>query len=78
MIVRGEAGDRYPWKPITLAPRLERTAAAHPDRDALVTADRRLTWAQTREVPAASPGRCWRPACGRGDHVALWVPNQIE
>ena len=36
MIVRGEAGDRYPWQPLTLAQQLALTAAAHPDRDALV------------------------------------------
>ena len=48
MIVRGEAGDRYPWKPVTLAQQLAVTAEAHPDRDALVFADRRLTWWRDR------------------------------
>src|SRR4051812_47692756 len=78
MIVRGKAGDRYPWKPITLAQQLAATAAAHPDRDALVFADRRLSWAETqREVRRVA--RALRAAgVGRGDHVAVWVPNHIE
>ena len=78
MIVRGEAGDRYPWKPVTLAQQLAVTAAAHPDRDALVFADRRLTWAETqREVTRVA--RALRAAgVQRGDHVAVWVPNHIE
>ena len=78
MIVRGEAGDRYPWKPITLAQQLAVTAEAHPDRDALVFADRRLTWAETqREVTRVA--RALRAAgVQRGDHVAVWVPNHIE
>ena len=78
MIVRGEAGDRYPWKPITLAQQLALTAAAHPDRDALVFEDRRLSWAETqREVTRVA--RALRAAgVERGDHVAVWVPNHIE
>jgi fatty-acyl-CoA synthase len=78
MIVRGQAGDRYPWEPITLAQQLARTAAAHPDRDALVFEERRLTWAQTqREVTRVA--RALRAAgVQRGDHVAVWVPNHIE
>src|SRR3954468_21593518 len=78
MIVRGEAGDRYPWEPITLAQQLARTAAAHPDRDALVFEDRRLSWAETqREVTRVA--RALRAAgVERGDHVAVWVPNHIE
>src|SRR3954447_21064529 len=78
MIVRGEAGDRYPWQPITLAQQLALTASAHPGRDALVFAGRRLSWEQTQhEVRRVA---CALRAAGvrRGDHVAVWVPNHIE
>ena len=78
MIVRGEAGDRYPWEPITLAQQLARTAATHPDRDALVFEERRLSWAQT-QVEVTRVARALRAAgIERGDHVAVWVPNHIE
>jgi len=78
MIVRGDAGDRYPWEPITLAQQLARTAATHPDRDALVFEERRLSWAQT-QVEVTRVARALRAAgIERGDHVAVWVPNHIE
>ena len=78
MIVRGEAGDRYPWEPITLAQQLARTAATHPDRDALVFEERRLSWAQT-QVEVTRVARALKAArIERGDHVAVWVPNHIE
>ena len=78
MIVRGDAGDRYPWEPITLAQQLARTAAAHPDRDALVFDERRLSWAQT-QVEVTRVAQALKAAgIERGDHVAVWVPNHIE
>jgi fatty-acyl-CoA synthase len=78
MIVRGQAGDRYPWQPITLAQQLALTADAHPDRDALVFGERRLSWAETQRE-ALRVGRALRAAgVQRGDHVAVWVPNHIE
>ena len=77
-VVRGEAGTRFPWEPITLATQLERTAAAHGDRDALVTAGGRLSWAQTREAARGVAKALLAAGIGRGDHVALWVPNQVE
>ena len=77
-VVRGEAGTRFPWEPITLATQLERTAAAHGDRDALVTAGGRLSWAQTRAAARGVAKALLAAGIGRGDHVALWVPNQVE
>ena len=78
MIVRGASGDRYPWEPITLAQQLARTAAAHPDRDALVFEGRRLSWADT-QAQVLRVARALRAAgVRRGDHVAVWVPNHIE
>jgi fatty-acyl-CoA synthase len=78
MIVRGEAGDRYPWQPITLAQQLALTAAAHPDREALVFGDRRLTWAQTQAEVRRFACALRAKGVERGDHVAVWVPNHIE
>ncbi len=78
MIVRGEAGERYPWEPLTLAQRLERTAAEHGARDALVGPERRLSWAQTREQARRAARALHASGVRRGDHVAVWVPNRIE
>jgi fatty-acyl-CoA synthase len=78
MLVRGEAGGRYPWQPITLAEQLERTAEAHPDRDAMVFGERRLTWAQAREESRRVARALLAAGVRRGDHVAVWVPNHIE
>jgi fatty-acyl-CoA synthase len=78
LVVRGEAGTRFPWEPITLAAQLERTAAAHGERDAIVSAGRRLSWAETREAAREVARGLLAAGIGRGDHVALWVPNQAE
>jgi acyl-CoA synthetase (AMP-forming)/AMP-acid ligase II len=78
MIVKGEAGDRYRWAPITLAQQLATTAAAHPDRDALVFGDRRLSWAQTQAEVTRVARALLAAGVRRGDHVAVWVPNHIE
>jgi fatty-acyl-CoA synthase len=78
VIVTGDAGDRYPWEPITIAGLLERTAAEHGPREAMVQSDRRLTWAQARDA-ARRVGKAFIAAGVRpGDHVAVWVPNRIE
>jgi fatty-acyl-CoA synthase len=78
MIVTGTAGERYPWEPITIAGLVERTARDHGDRDALVGDDRRLSWSQTRELSRGLAKSLIASGIGRGDHVALWMPNQIE
>src|SRR3954452_23633078 len=78
MIVRGEAGDRYPWQPITLAQQLALTASAHPGRDALVFAGRRLSWQQTQHEVLRVARALRAAGVRRGDHVAVWVPNHIE
>ena len=80
MIVRGEAGDRYPWEPITLAQQLraDRRGAPRPRR-ARVRRPAADAGRETRaRGDAASRGRCGPRACERGDHVAVWVPNHIE
>lgn len=78
MVVTGRAGSRYRWEPITIAQQLDRTAVQHPGRDALVDGDQRLTWEQTRAAARAGARALLAAGIGRGDHVAVWVPNRAE
>jgi fatty-acyl-CoA synthase len=78
MIVTGAAATRYRWEPLTIAQQLERTAARHGDRDALVFGDERRTWTQARDDARAFAKALLAAGIGRGDHVAVWVPNRIE
>jgi fatty-acyl-CoA synthase len=78
MVVTGNASERYPWEPLTIAQLLERTAVTHADRDALVGPDRRLNWAQTRDESRALAKGLIAAGISHGDHIALWMPNQIE
>jgi fatty-acyl-CoA synthase len=78
MVVTGTAGERYPWEPITIAQLLERTAVAHAERDALVGDGRRVSWAQARDQSRALAKGLIAAGIGHGDHIALWMPNQIE
>ncbi|MCW3064223.1 MAG: hypothetical protein JWN32_1395 [Solirubrobacterales bacterium] len=78
MIVTGSAGDRYRWKPITIAEQLERTAREHGERDALVFGEERLSWAETREASRRLARALMAAGVRHGDHVAVWVPNRIE
>jgi fatty-acyl-CoA synthase len=78
MVVTGTSGDRYPWEPITIAQLLERTAVAHAERDALVGDGRRVSWAQARDESRALAKGLIAAGIGHGDHIALWMPNQIE
>jgi fatty-acyl-CoA synthase len=78
MIARGTAGERYRWEPITIAQQLERTAAAHGERDALVQGERRRSWDQTRADARRLAKGLMAAGIDRGDHIAVWVPNRIE
>jgi fatty-acyl-CoA synthase len=78
VVVTGTAGERYPWEPLTIAQLLERTAVAHADRDALVGGGRRVSWAQARDESRALAKGLIAAGIGHGDHIALWMPNQIE
>lgn len=78
MVVKGTAGRRYRWEPITIAEQLERTAAAYGERDAMVFGDRRVSWARAREESRELAKALMAAGIGRGDHVAIWVPNHIE
>jgi fatty-acyl-CoA synthase len=78
MIARGEPGTRYPWEPVTIAQLLERTAAAHGSREAMVDGERRVTWAEAREGARDYARALMAAGIRRGDHIALWMPNCIE
>jgi fatty-acyl-CoA synthase len=78
MVITGTAGERYPWEPLTIAQLLERTAVAHAERDAMVGGGRRVSWAQARDESRALAKGLMAAGIGHGDHIALWMPNQIE
>ena len=78
MIVRGQAGTRYPYTPTTLHAVLDATAAAHPEADAIVFDDVRLSWAQTRERARTLARGLLAAGVRPGDHVAVWLPNRPE
>ena len=78
MIVKGSPSTRYVWEPITLAGQLERTAAAAGDREALIGPDRRLTWSEVRTEARRFAKALLASGIGKGDHFAIWLPNQIE
>jgi fatty-acyl-CoA synthase len=78
VVIRGTAGDRYPWKPVTIAEQLERTAQAHGERLSLVFGTRRLTWAETREASRDLARAMLAAGVRRGDHIAVWLPNYPE
>lgn len=75
------AGETHP--PLleeTIGANLERTVAAHPDREALVevASGRRWTWAElNRDVDALAIGLV-RAGIGKGDRVGIWSPNCAE
>jgi long-chain acyl-CoA synthetase len=54
---------------------LESGAAAHPDRDALVIGDTRLSYAQVNDLAGMVAGMLAARGIGPGDKVALTCPN---
>jgi fatty-acyl-CoA synthase len=78
MIVSGPPGQRYRWEPLTIAQQLERTAAAFAEREALIAPERRLTWGEVREEARGFARALAAGGVGNGDHVAIWLPNQLE
>ncbi|MCB0907488.1 MAG: AMP-binding protein [Nocardioidaceae bacterium] len=64
----------------TIGANLERTVAAHPEREALVEAasGRRWTWAElNRDIDALARGLIGA-GIAKGDRVGIWAPNCAE
>jgi acyl-CoA synthetase (AMP-forming)/AMP-acid ligase II len=61
--------------PRTIPQVLDRTAAQFSEHDALVTPDRRLTYAQLRDEVRRAAAAMIEQGVGAGDRVAIWSPN---
>jgi acyl-CoA synthetase (AMP-forming)/AMP-acid ligase II len=57
---------------------LRAAAAAAPDREAVVTPESRLTFAQLLERVQAGSAACLAHGIGHGDRVAVWGPNTMD
>lgn len=58
-----------------LSEQLDATAAAHPDRLALVHGGTRLTWREVRDEADHLAKAMLGAGVGRGDHIGVWLPN---
>ena len=69
----------YPDRPRTLGHVLDRAADRAPEREALVTRERRLTWGELRaEVDRVAAALAARHGIKPGDRVALLLLNSVE
>lgn len=66
------------WRPDRLADVVLRAAATQPDRAALVSGARRLTFGQLAAAVNAAAVRLGRLGVRRGDPVVVQLPNDIE
>ena len=66
------------WLGITLSVLLDRAAAAHPDREAIVEGKTRLTYSEFREKVDRLASGLAQLGIGRGDCVLLQLPNWAE
>lgn len=75
-------GDRvfpcYAERPRNLAALLAETVSRHPERDAVVAANRRLTYAELDGAAAAIAGKLAASGIVRGERVALLLGNCVE
>lgn len=78
MIVSGPPSRRYVWEPITIVEQLERTVTACGANEAVVGPERRLTWNELRDEARSFAKALVAAGIERGDHIAVWLPNQIE
>ena len=62
----------------TFAALLDEMASRHPDREAIVWRGRHLSWADWQARSAALAGYLERRGIGRGDRVAVLLPNRPE
>jgi fatty-acyl-CoA synthase len=70
------APEANPFADATVGALLDAVAARHPDREALVSDDERLTFANLRDRATALAAGLSALGIGRGDRVAIWMPNR--
>ncbi|MCY3830539.1 MAG: acyl-CoA synthetase [Rhodospirillaceae bacterium] len=72
--------DRNPanFAPLSPLPLLERAASVFPDRPSVVHGARRYTWSETRERARRLGSALSRRGIGKGDTVAVMLPNIPE
>jgi acyl-CoA synthetase (AMP-forming)/AMP-acid ligase II len=61
-----------------LAARLQATAARFPDQPAIIHAEVTRTWREVHDESRALAKALLARGVGRGDHIALWLPNHPE
>ena len=74
-MTRSGASDPGITQPRTIPQVLDRIADQFSDHDALITDDRRLTFAELRDRGPAGRRRMIDLGVGAGDRVAIWSPN---
>jgi fatty-acyl-CoA synthase len=78
MIVSGAAPTRYPYTACTIGSLVTGAAKQFGENLAIVDGGRRLTWADVdREVDAVARA-LYAEGIRHGDHMAAWLPNQLE
>lgn len=66
------------WSDRTLHDYFDETVAAHPDAVAVITTDRRVTFAELKSLSDGLAAGLLGAGVGRGDIVAVQLPNWIE
>ena len=70
------ANTANPFAGATVWSLLERMAARHPQREALVCGDDRLSFAELRDRASAFAAGLAALGLGQGDALAIWLPNR--
>src|ERR1700682_6241305 len=73
---RAPVGGPNPFLDATASQMLGRAAARFPDRQAIVAADRRISYAEVLAEAERMARGLLPPGVGRDDKVALWLPNR--
>ena len=63
---------------LTLGQMVDRAAAQHPDREAIVFKKERVTYAELKRRADDFARGLFALGLGPGDHVVLWMPNCVE
>ena len=66
------------WRPETFCDLLEKHASERPDAFAIRDAERRLTWAELKELVERISGHLAAAGAGLGDRIGLRLSNRVE